>query len=319
MKYFIGIDIGASHMNTGLFNTERTLLCSHRLSIVPPLTPEDLIAKIKTSVFFCLTAQKLCTADIAKIGIALPGTVETHSGVILQACNLSVSDFSLTKALSDFFPCPIYLENDANCAALAESRLGCGKDAKNLVLVAIGSGIGGGIILDGKLLHGCHFGAGEVGHMVIAENGKLCTCGRKGCFEAYASASALVALTRAEMENSPDSLMWKLCQGKLEKVDGKTSFEAQRLGDPAAIRVVHTYLSYLACGMGNIINILEPDVLCIGGGISHEGDNLLIPLIEILCSTMWTNNPVPFYTRLMCATFGNNAAMVGATLLGEDC
>lgn len=318
MNHYVGIDIGASHLCTGILNKERTLLYSHRLPITPPLSAADLLSNIKISLLFCLDALCLTMQDICHIGVALPGTVDASRGVILQACNLFVADFPLAKVLFDNLSVPVYLENDANCAALAEYYLGCGANVQNFVLLAIGTGIGGGIIRGKKLLHGCHFGAGEFGHMVIMHDGRPCNCGRRGCFETYASASALVSMTKKAMLLHKDSLLWELCGGRLDAINGEIPFLAQRAGDHTADQIVETYLSHLSCGIGNIINILEPDILCIGGGISREGDHLLSPVIENLRATMWTRNTVPFYTRIVCATLGNDAAMVGATLLNSD-
>jgi len=194
---------------------------------------------------------------------------------------------------------------------------GAGRGSASLLAVTLGTGVGGGAVLGGRLYTGFNHAGMEIGHFVIHQGGRPCTCGRLGCFEAYCSATALVRMTKEKMEQRPDSLMWKLANGG--KVSGKTAFAAMRQGDEAATQVVEEYLDYLACGLANVINIFQPNVLCIGGGVCGEGDNLLRPLLPRIFKETYggeTKDPAGC-TRVVIATLGNDAGIIGAASLGD--
>ena len=210
---------------------------------------------------------------------------------------------------------PVYLGNDADCAALGE-YYHYGERLESLILVTLGTGIGTGIIMDGKIQAGFNGFGGEGGHIVIVHGGEQCTCGRKGCWERYASASALVRQTRAAMEAHPNSAMWQMTGGDLEQVDGRTAFAAMRAGDAVAKAVVDQYLDYLAEGLANFINIFQPEVIALGGGVSHERDeDLLVPLQSMVLD-MCFGQEAQRHTKLVKAKLGNDAGIIGAALLG---
>ena len=318
MRVYIGIDVGASHIETGLFNENREILARVRDVFTPPITKDTLTSLIKNTVLACLTKVNLPSSSLCRVGIGLPGIVNAQTGALMQSYNLGIANYLIAGELSQHFEVPVFVGNDVNCAALAEYRLGHGQGVNNFVMLSIGTGLGGGIILNGKLLEGSRFGAGEIGHMVIMNNGHPCSCGRNGCFEAYASVAALTRQAKSAMLSDRTSLMWQVCNGSLENVNGKTPFEAQRLDDATAQSVIALYVSYLACGIGNIINMLEPDVICIGGAVSREGDFLLQPLQHALMQSMGSVREAPPHTRLLCAALGTSATLIGATFLGED-
>ena len=207
----------------------------------------------------------------------------------------------------------IYLENDANAAALGEYAAGAGKGSQSMVAITLGTGVGGGAVLNGKLYTGFNYAGMEVGHFVIEYGGRLCTCGRKGCFEAYCSATALIKRTREVMEEHPDSLLWQLA-GSLEGVDGRTPFDAAAQGDAAAGKVIDEYVNYLGCGVASLVNIFQPEVFCIGGGPSAQGETLMAPVRYILNREDYARNSVR-RTRLVRAALGNDAGIIGAALL----
>ena len=208
----------------------------------------------------------------------------------------------------------IHLANDADAAALGEAVAGAAKGAKCAVMITLGTGVGGGIIIDGKIYSGFNHAGGELGHLVIEKDGRPCSCGRKGCWEAYSSATGLVKMTKEKMEANKDSKMWDLCDGKLEKAGGKTSFKSARLGDKAGKEVVDAYVSYLACGLTNIINIFQPEILSIGGGVCNEGDYLLDPVKKLVFSECYSRDGVP-QTEIRIATLGNDAGIIGAAAI----
>jgi glucokinase len=256
-------------------------------------------------------------SEVEAIGIASPGIANHTDGYVEYSNNIHFNHTPICEVVSKGTGVKsVHVENDANAAAKGEATFGAAKGYKDSVFLTIGTGVGGGIIVDGKILSGFNFAGAELGHTVIIHNGKECTCGRKGCLECYASATALMEQTREKMEQRKDSLMWKLCDGKIENVDGRTAFDAMRAGDEAAKEVVDTYIGYLACGVTNFINVFQPEVFSIGGGISNEKDYLLEPLKKIVEVEQYSRNSDK-KTQIKIAELGNRAGIIGAASLGR--
>lgn len=318
MSYRIGIDFGGTNIAVGLVNEQYEVVAKHSLPTGKGKRHTDEMV-----LDMALLCRKVCEmagitlADTESIGIATPGTVNSALGIVIDYPGMCLSNYPMAKKLSDalsgYDEGKIRIANDANAAALGEAVAGAAKGAKTALVITLGTGVGGGIILDGKIYDGFNFSAGELGHTVIVKDGHPCACGRKGCFEQYASATALVRMTKEEMERSPASKMWQLSP-TLDAVNGKTSFEAAKSGDAAAQKVVDLYIGYLACGVANMMNIFQPEVLCIGGGICGQGDNLLNPLSEIVFAEQYAKTS-PQKTKLVIATLGNDAGIVGAAAL----
>ena len=192
---------------------------------------------------------------------------------------------------------------------------GSGKGVGIYVMITLGTGVGGGIVINGKIYSGFNYAGGELGHMVIEHNGRACTCGRKGCWETYSSATGLITMTKEYMMVNKKSLMWKLVDNDIEKVSGKTAYKAAAMGDMTARTVCAEYTDYLACGLTNIINIFQPDVIGIGGGVSNEGEDLMAPLREIVDRMQYTSRESK-KTELRIATLKNDAGIIGAANLG---
>ena len=246
-----------------------------------------------------------------------PGTVN-QDGIIEFANNLAFNNVPARTMLAKRINKPeekVFIENDANCAALGEAYAGCGNGAKDFVAVTLGTGVGSGVIIGGKIVNGVNYAGGECGHMVIVVDGEQCSCGRKGCWEAYASATALIRQTKKAMEEYPDSLMHKLAKEE-GKVSGRTAFDAMRLGDIAGIKVVDDYIKYVACGLINIVNALQPEIICIGGGICNEGETLMKPLRRFVQSERYSIHS-KIQTKIVKAELGNDAGVIGAALLGK--
>ena len=253
--------------------------------------------------------------DIACVGVGSPGTCNEETGVVEYANNLRFENVPLRRLLSGLLDKEVFIGNDANAAALGETLAGAARGARSSVCITLGTGVGGGIILDGKIYSGFNFAGAELGHTVIVMDGEPCTCGRNGCWEAYASATALINQTRRAMEAHPGSEMWKLA-GNLDKVDGRTAFDAMRRGDAAGKAVVDAYIHYIACGLINMINIFQPEILCIGGGICKEGDTLVTPLRKEIEDARYSKS-CENQTRLCVAELGNDAGIIGAAFLDE--
>lgn len=314
--YYIGIDLGGTNIACGLVDENGALLlkksCKTLASRPAPEIMADMAALVE-SVIAEFGCQK---SEIAFCGIASPGIANSETGKIEYSCNLpSFLNFPIVEDLKNRLGIEkIGLENDANCAAKGEAEAGAAKGCKSSVLITLGTGVGGGVILNGKVFQGFNFAGAELGHTVIEADGVPCSCGRRGCWECYSSATALCRMTKEEMQISPDSKMWEITHGSLDKVDGRTAFDAMRAGDEAANRVLEKFFRYLACGITNMVNIFQPEILSVGGGISAEGETLLAPVREILEKEQYARS-CKNKTVLKKAQLGNDAGIIGAALL----
>ncbi|MBQ8600315.1 MAG: ROK family protein [Clostridia bacterium] len=313
--YYLGIDLGGTNIAAGIVDEEMKLVYKTSIPTEAKTGVENVIARMADAAKAAMEGFGITIQEIKSIGVGTPGAVEPGTGVVIYAANLGFKHTPLGKLLGEYFPgTPVRVENDANVAAWAEAKCGAAVGTANSVTVTLGTGVGGGMIINGQLYSGFNGMGAELGHMVIHENGRPCGCGRKGCWEAYASVSGLIATTKEHMEVNPESLMWKIA-GSLEKVNGLTSFDAMRKGDEEAKKVVDKYLDSVACGVTDLCNMLQPEILCIGGGISKEGDTLLKPVQEYVMKEMFARfNDT--HTEIKIAKLGNDAGIIGAALLG---
>lgn len=308
----LGFDLGGTNMVVGLVDEDGKVLSKLSCPTRARRSEEAIATDMANLVMELLAKNALTASDISFFGLASPGIANSDTGIIEYANNLPFDNF----AVADFMRSKtgisnICIGNDANAAALGEAVCGQARGTKNSVLITLGTGVGGGIILGGKIHTGINHSAGELGHIVIQHGGRKCTCGRRGCWETYSSAIGLIEMTREKMRERTDSAMWKLCDGDSKRLSGKTAFAAARLGDEAAREVVGMYVEYLACGLTNIINIFQPEVLSIGGGISGEGEYLLEPVRRIVDFEQYSSSS-KIKTRLCIATAGNDAGIIGA-------
>jgi len=312
LKHYLGIDLGGTNVAIGLVSAEGTLL--HKDS-VPTDSHRGYQAVVADMIALCkkVAADSGFTmADIASIGIGSPGHCDNARGVIVFASNIGFYDVPICDLFHAAFGIPIYLNNDANCAALGESVSGAAKDAPSSVTITLGTGVGGGIIIDGKIMSGAFGGGGEVGHMSICFDGEPCPCGGRGCWEAYASATGLIRQAKIAAIYHPTSLL--ATQYDLRQLNGKAVFDAADAGDQVAQDVIDKYLRYVAIGLANVINILQPDTIVLGGGISAQGDKILRPIEALTRKEIFGS----FYTKFVTATLGNDAGIIGAAMLGMD-
>ena len=309
----IGIDLGGTNIVAGVVNDEYEIIAKAKTPTAIPRTPEEIFDDIAMVCKQAMAEAGVTIADIYSVGLGTPGTANAE-GVIEYANNLGFDHVPAKDMLIERLGCDkVYIENDANCAALGEAYAGCGNGAKDFVAVTLGTGVGSGIIVDGKIVSGSNRAGGECGHSVIVVDGEPCTCGRKGCWEAYASATALINQTKAAMVEYPDSIMHELAKEE-GKVSGRTAFDAMRRGDIAGIKVVDTYIKYVACGLINLVNIFQPEVICIGGGICNEGETLLRPLRRYIESERYSVYS-KIQSKIVRAELGNDAGLIGAAIL----
>ncbi|MBR3863408.1 MAG: ROK family protein [Clostridia bacterium] len=318
--YRIGIDLGGTNIAVGLVNEKYQIVSKDSApTMARERTAEEIADKMVELCRGVCQSAGVLLSDVEAIGVACPGAVDTTKGVVGYCNNFSFEYFPVVELLRAKTGIQnVHAENDANAAAWGEAIAGAARGTKGSVMVTLGTGVGGGVIIDGKLLSGSNFAGGELGHMVIEQGGAPCTCGRRGCWEAYSSATALIRMTKEKMEEcrhmGRKTRMDELSQ-KRGKVNGRTAFDAMRAGDAAAREVVDTYISYLACGITNMINIFRPEVICVGGGISGEGEALLAPLVPLVNKEKY-GGEIPPDTKVVIAELGNDAGIIGAAFLG---
>ena len=315
MKYYIGIDLGGTNIAAGVVNENNEIVAKTSVKTGSGRPVNLIVDDMANAAKSAAESIGLTLNEVEWIGVGAPGTANKASGVIEYSNNLGWYDVPLVQMLEERTGKKVYIENDANAAAYGEYVAGAAKNADSSVMVTLGTGVGGGIVLNNKIYTGFNFAGAELGHSVIVVDGRPCTCERRGCLEAYASATGLITTTKEYMEKYKDSVMWDLVEHDLSKVSGRTAFDAMRKGDEAGKMVVDEYIKYLACGITNIINTFQPDILCVGGGICHEGDTLMVPLKEIVKRGVYSRNSAK-NTEIVAASLGNDAGIIGAALLG---
>lgn len=315
MKYYLGIDLGGTNIAAGVVDETHNIVAQCSIKTNSDRGAEPVVDDMAKVARMAAEKAGLTMEQMEWVGVGCPGTANRATGRIEYSNNIGWYDVPLVSMLEERLSKTVYIENDANAAAYGEYMAGSAKDADISVMVTLGTGVGGGVIIHNKIYDGCNFSGAELGHSVIVVDGRECTCTRKGCLEAYASATGLIATTREIMEQDKSSKMWEMVGNDLSKVSGRTAFDAMRAGDASGKQVVDTYIKYLACGITNIINTFQPDILCIGGGISHEGETLLAPLREIVSREVYSRHSA-VNTKIVPASLGNGAGIIGAALLG---
>ncbi len=312
--YKLGIDLGGTNIVAGVVDENYNVVATAKAKTNSPRPAEEIIDDMAKVTFEAIENAGLTIDDIDYMGVGTPGSIDPKTGIVPYSNNLGFVNVPLCAMLEERVGRKFFVENDANAAAYGEFLAGSGKGTKHFVAITLGTGVGSGIIIDGRLFSGSNNAGGELGHTVIQIDGEACTCGRKGCWEAYASATALIRQTKAAMENNKDSIMWELVDGDINKVSGRTSFDAMRKGDKAGKQVVDQYIRYIGIGVSNVINTFQPEALCIGGGISNEGDTLIKPIVEMVDKENYLRDDSK-KTVIKKASLGNEAGIIGAAYL----
>lgn len=319
--YYLGIDLGGTNIAAGIVNEKFEIV---KKKSTPTLANRDGKLIIKDMAELCRSLIADCgltLKDIAYAGIATPGTANSETGVVEYANNLPFKNFPIADLLKEYLGIEkVYIENDANAAAKAEAIAGAAKGAKYSVMITLGTGLGGGIVLDGKVYSGFNHAGAELGHIVIQKDGKQCSCGRRGCWETYSSATGLANMTREHLikarAEGKKSLIEDMIGGNLDNCNARVSFAAMKQGDEVGKAIVDEYISYLASGIASIINIFQPNVISIGGGVCGEKDYLLKPLVDEVFGQTYTKTGVSPQCEIKIAELGNDAGIVGAAVLG---
>lgn len=318
MAYYIGVDVGGTNIACGVVDDDCSIIARSKVKTNPnggdaPASYEIVLGGIKNAIRKACEEAGIKPEEAHSIGIGCPGTCNSASGVVEYSNNLGFLNVPLRDDVEKEFGVSVYLENDANAAAFGEFVAGAAKGSNSAVVITLGTGVGSGIVVDGKIYRGANFAGGELGHTVIVMDGLPCTCGRKGCFEAYSSATGLVRMTAQASELNPDSIMTHMIRQD-GKVSARTAYNAMKQGDPVGKAVTEQYIKYLSCGIANAINIFQPDILCIGGGVCNEGDTLLVPLRAAVAEQVYSKNSAK-NTEIVICSLGNDAGIIGAAML----
>ncbi len=314
-RYRIGIDLGGTNISAGIVDGANAIVAKHAMKTLAQRPWREVAADMAQTVLTALEKSGLTLADCTHVGVGCPGTVDAANGIVVYSNNFKDwEDIPLQAELERLLQKPVRISNDANCAALGECVAGAARGVQNAVLITLGTGVGGGVIVNGSVFEGGHAGGAELGHTVIVEQGEPCSCGRKGCLEAYASASALVRDAKRAALAAPDSLLNAMCEGSIERMNGRIPFNAARAGDPTAQAVVEAYTRHLGEGIANMVNIFRPDVVLLSGGISGEKEYLTNPLEAFLKTNTFAGTRT-FIPPVRTAMLGNDAGIVGAANL----
>ncbi len=304
----IGIDLGGTTIKAALCGEGGIIL--RKANCDTPIGDENKLKEAMRGL-----ANKLCTEheikhkEISSIGIGVPGSMDEKNCRLLFGTNLGVNNVYFGNAFEPDFTCPVKLGNDANCAALGEATLGSARGVRNMIMITLGTGVGGGIVINGNLYTGCNGIAGELGHIVIHKDGEPCNCGRRGCLEAYTSVTSLIKFVERALNGGRESSL----QEHKGNLNGKIICDAVDAGDMLAKEIFDEYCVNLACGLSNFINIFQPDCIVLGGGLAGYGEKLLEPLCHIVEKDTFRydgNN-----TKIVCASLGNDAGLIGAAML----
>lgn len=317
MSVYLGIDVGGTTIKIGLISQEFKLLKKHAIDTrADTENANQIVSRMMQKVQELLFENGYSFSNVIAMGLGAPGTIINKSGLYAFAGNLPFDNFPIRDKIKEYYSGPIFLGNDANMAALAESRLGAGQGSKDTFMITIGTGIGGGVVINDRMYTGFNEAGAEIGHMVIRLDGEYCTCGRNGCWEAYVAAPALIEQTKQAISEHPDSILAKIVQPD-EKITGKTVFLALDQDCPVAKEVFAQYAYYLQVGMANVINAFMPEIIILGGGISNQGDRLINSFKQGTLDDSFLFGDVE-KPEFRIATLGNDAGMLGAALFAAD-
>ena len=313
---YIGIDLGGTNIAVGAVSETGSILAEASTKTLATRPFEEIVKDMADCAKKVIAKAKISLEDVKSIGIGIPGVADADAGVVLNCTNLGWVNVPLRAEMQKYINKPVLIDNDANVAALAESYVGISAGYQCSVMVTLGTGVGGGIVVNGKTWPGAHGRGGEMGHMTLVPDGVPCTCGNNGCVERYCSATALIRLARQECYSFPDSAILKKAGGDPDKINAKLVIDAAKEGDAPAQRVFGTFVRYLAMAINNVTAFFDPDIIVLGGGVSHAGDFLLDAVRALLPRLqMFKSVPGP---RVELARLGNEAGIIGAALLGKN-
>lgn len=312
--YYVGIDLGGTNIAAAVVDEYGVIYGRATRKTNAPRAYQEIFADMAECAKDAAMESGISFDDVKSVGIGCPGAIDKDSGKVEFSNNLDFYDVPIVSHMEKLLDKKVFVENDANAAAWGEYLAGSGKGTKNMVMITLGTGVGGGVVENGRLLTGAYGKGAELGHMVISIGGAKCTCGRQGCFEAYASATALIEMTKKAMKENRKSDMWKIANGRLSNVTGKTAFSSK---DGTGKEVIRQYLGQLAEGVVNLVNIFQPEVICIGGGVSNAGEKILNPVKNAIKKKSYARFGKK-QTEVKIAKLANDAGIIGAAMLWKN-
>lgn len=316
MKYYAGIDLGGTNIVAGIVDENFAIVASAKRKTALPRPCDAIVEDMAAALEEAAGLAGIPLEALDYVGLGCPGMIDIHTGMVVYSNNLEFYHEPVGEKLSKRLGLQVLMANDADAAAFGEFKAGAGRGSENMIAITLGTGVGSGIIIHSKLYSGFAYGGAEIGHSLLVKDGELCTCGRRGCLEAYASATGLIRMTKSRMEGNKSSLMWELVDGDIDQVSGRTAFDAMRKGDAEGTSVVKKYTEYLAEGIVNIVNIFQPEIICIGGGLSKEGETLLEPINRHIGQYAFSRF-ADRNTMVRIAELGNDAGLIGAAFLKD--
>jgi glucokinase len=313
----LGIDLGGSFIKFGIVNSDFKILAKKSIPTNAQRSFSEIAQDIANTCHQLLQDNHIHLDQVRALGIGVPSIINPHNQHIVFANNLNWTDIDLLSELRKHINLPMFIADDADCAALGEAVAGAGRGIKNSLMITLGTGVGGGFIIHGKIYTGGDGFGCEPGHTILQMNGEACTCGRKGCLEAYTSVTALIRDAKRILKTHPESLILKLAKQDIDRIDGQIIFDAADLKDTAAMKVIDQYLSYLAEGIASLHNALRPEVIIIGGGISARKEKLIEPL-KIKLKELVFAADILGIPHVVVAELGNDAGILGAAFLNQD-
>ncbi len=317
MNYYLGIDLGGTNIVAGVVDEDYHILVKHREKTDAKKGFEEAVADIARVGKRAVELSGIPLADIKAVGLGTPSLINPNTQLLVNANNLGWRNVPLPAEMEKHFDIPIFIRNDADCAALGEALAGAAKEYDNVVMLTLGTGVGGGIIMNKQIFNGGDQMGAEIGHTKLVFGGVQCTCGQYGCLESYASATGLIRETKEAIAEHPESLLAKEYGERIDEIDARTAFDVARLGDKTAIEVVDGYISYLAAGISTLVCLFRPQVIIIGGGVSNEGETLLRPLNEKLLPSTYAGAEIGV-PKAIKASLGNDAGIIGAAMLAKQ-
>ena len=312
---YIGIDLGGTNIAVGVVSEAGSILAEASTKTLYQRPYQEIVKDMADCAMKALKKANLTVDDVKSIGIGIPGVANQETGMVIFCTNLGWADIPLRDELQKYINKPVFIDNDANVAGLAESYAGVSAGCKSCVFLTLGTGVGGGIVIDGKPWSGAHGRAGEMGHLNLVVDGIPCTCGNNGCVERYCSATALIHMGKQACLGYPDCDIMKRAGGDPEKINAKIVIDSAKAGDPVAVRIFSEYTRYLAIFINTVTSFFDPDMIVLGGGVSHAGEFLLNAVREQLPRyLMFKALPAP---KLELAQLGNEAGIIGAAMLGK--
>lgn len=311
---YIGIDVGGTGVQVGVVSEQGKILATDSFPTGVGRPYQEMVQDMVRCTKSAVTKAGLTLEDVKSIGLGIPGIADAKTGTVIFCTNLGWRDIPLRAEIQKYIDKPVYIDNDATVAGLAESVAGVSANTDSSVFLTLGTGVGGGIIIHGKVWSGSHGVGSEIGHMILKMGGEPCTCGNHGCVERYCSATAIIRMAREAVKEHPESAILTGAKGDPANINAKIVFDAAKASDPVGMQVFSEYVSYLAQAISNIIQFLDPEVIALGGGVSKAGDFLLNAVREeVPHYLLYKNIPA---ARIELAKLGADAGIIGAAMLG---